>query len=707
MEPKEQSFQKVGRYELIRKIATGGMAELFLARFTGPGGFEKRCAVKRILPQFAEDEEFTRMFLNEARVAAMFDHPNIAQIFELGTDEATGQLFIAMELITGMDLRGLMRLSRDRGQEVPAELAAFMMTQALDGLAYAHEFRDPDGHPMHLVHRDVSPQNILVSFDGAIKVVDFGIVKANTQEGHTQTGMLKGKIAYMSPEQASGEHLDGRSDVFAIGVCLYELITGVKPFRATTEIMTLKAILENDPQPITHFVPDCPIGIENAVYRSLMKRREDRFSSAREFQLELVRVLRSCPVPLDRHVLSEFVRSLPESDSGRFDSTVLKIPRAAGAEPQKSQAPSPTVPAPPPGGAHDEAWREEAAKAFRAALDGPPRPRTSVAPTGGIQSTGRLPPADDFPRAGSLTGGRPAQAAPAQPMASPLGVTTDSGIFARAVMEKDDSVARAAGIGGKLPLPLVLGGVGVLLAAVIAFFIVRSEERPEVVPMPVEVAAKTPAPTLKPSPSPTASAAAASPTPEKSPPPSPSASAAPIASAPPSPSPSPSKVERERPERERHPDGPGQEKKGEKHGGERAAGSAGRLTLATTPRGLTVKLGEKTLGTTPLESIDVPPGKHNLTLSNAKLGIMKIVSIEVKKDQLTTQTVAIGKSVLKVNSRPWADVFVDGQSVGKTPVQRPVYEGRHEVKLVNPESGERIQIIEVGANEEREVKVKF
>ncbi len=712
MDPKEQSLQKVGRYELVRKIATGGMAELFLARFSGPGGFEKRCAVKRILPQFAEDDEFTRMFLNEARVAAMFDHPNIAQIFELGTDESTGQLFIAMELITGMDLRQLMRLCRDRGQEVPAELASYMMAQALDGLAYAHEFRDPDGQRLHLVHRDVSPQNILVSFEGAIKVVDFGIVKANATEGHTQTGMLKGKIAYMSPEQATGEPLDGRSDVFAIGVCLYELITGVKPFRATTEIMTLKAILEHDPQPITHFVPECPMGIENAVYRALQKRRDDRFASAREFQLELLRVLRSCPVPLDRHVLAEFVKSLPESDSGRFDSTVLKIPRHVGGEaaaPSPSRAPEPASSAPP----GEEAWREEAAKTFRAALDGPPRPRNSVAPTGGIQSSGR-PITGDMPRLGSLTGGRPAPSgsqspSPAAPMASPVGSGTDSGIFARAVLDAGDDVARAAGISSGKTVPLALGGIGLLVAALVVFAILRNaDDHPDVTPMALEVPAKVP--TLSPSPSASASPVAPSPTPSA---PSPSASAAalvsnkpaptPSPSAPPSPSPTP--VVSEKPDKERRE--PGQERKGEPRRGGSERGGGGHLTLATTPRGLTAKLGEKNLGTTPLEAVDVPAGKHTILLSSPKLGISKTVVVEVKKDQLTTQAIAIGKATIKVNSRPWADVFIDGQAVGKTPLQRPVYEGRHEVKLVNPDSGERIQIVDVGSNEEREVKVKF
>ncbi|MCA9551560.1 MAG: serine/threonine protein kinase, partial [Myxococcales bacterium] len=260
----EDTVQRIGRYEIVRKIATGGMAELYLGRFTGPGGFEKRCALKRILPQFAADQTFQRMFQNEARVTAMFDHPNVVQVFELGQDDK-GQFYIAMELVNGMNLRQLMQLARDTGQAIPPELAAFMMVQALDGLAYAHAFRDPDsGEPLHLVHRDISPQNILVSYEGAVKLVDFGIVKGSSISGETQAGMLKGKVAYMSPEQASGEPIDGRSDLFSIGVCFYELVTGHRPFQGANDIMTLKSILDDPPTPVTHYVPDLANGIEHA-----------------------------------------------------------------------------------------------------------------------------------------------------------------------------------------------------------------------------------------------------------------------------------------------------------------------------------------------------------------------------------------------------------------------------------------------------------
>lgn len=253
MEP-AASFQKVGRYELIRKIATGGMAELFVARFTGPGGFEKRCALKRILPQFTEDQEFSRMFLNEARIAALFDHPNIAQVFDFGVDESNGQLFMAMELINGVDLRHVLRLVRERGVRCPPELAAYIVAQALDGLAYAHGFHDDSGRPLNLVHRDVSPQNILVSFEGAVKLVDFGIactrigrLSGTLTAKQTTAGSRQGRPSYAAPEllRASPYHidrLDDRADLYALGATLWCLVCGAPPFVADNDVALLDAI---------------------------------------------------------------------------------------------------------------------------------------------------------------------------------------------------------------------------------------------------------------------------------------------------------------------------------------------------------------------------------------------------------------------------------------------------------------------------------
>lgn len=692
MEQPEQSFQKIGRYELIRKIATGGMAELFLSRFTGPGGFEKRCALKRILPQYAEDAEFTRMFLNEARVAAMFDHPNLVQIFELGTEEATGQHFIAMELISGMDLRQLQRLCRERGRDFPAEIAAHLISQALDGLAYVHEFRDGHGTPLNLVHRDVSPQNILVSYEGGIKLVDFGIAKATVIEGHTQTGMLKGKIAYMSPEQASGEPIDARSDLFSLGAVLYELVTGVKPFRAANEIMTLKAILESDPQPVTYFVPDCPVGIEHTINRALAKRREDRYQNARAMQVDLLNTLRSCPVTLDRHVVAQFVKSLTEGETDRFDATQLKIPRvvagseATGIGPRFAAGQAMPV---------DEYWRREAAAVFQEALDTPSGRRR--APT---HTMGSSPP------------GVSSSAPRAMPMAPPIAMAnhsasgTDSGVFPHPSVDlsmiNEASVTRA----GPSRTPVYIGGGALVLAALVIATAVALDAPSEptiISALPVaELQAPTheraaPPPPVAPTPPPRDPVVAPSPTP--------------------TPSPAPDRVETKhkeaapaphpREERTSHRRNDDRRNRREREREAAPSSAGGKLTLATVPRGLVAKIGDKTLGRTPLEAVDVPLGKSTVSLVHAKLGIARSLSIDVKKDQHVKESITIGKAILKVNSRPWAEVYVDGQLVGKTPLQRPVYEGRHEVKLVNPDEGERIQIVDVAGGEERDIRVKF
>ncbi len=326
--------ERIGRYEVIRKIATGGMAELYLARFHGPGGFEKRCALKRILPQFASDEKFTRMFLNEARVTAMFDHPNLVQIFELGEDDK-GQFFIAMELINGLNLRQLLHMCMEKGLIIPPELAAFMMAQALDGLAYAHEFKDPEtGEPLNLVHRDISPQNILVSFEGAVKLVDFGIVKGASISSETQAGMLKGKASYMSPEQCRSGAIDRRSDVFSIGILLYELTVGRRLFQAETEFAIISKITSGGFPPPTSVHANYPAELEAIVMRALQLTPQARYNTARELQIELEEFAREYKLSISSARLANFMEDL-------FDDEARKWPT----NPSITDHPNPPAPA--------------------------------------------------------------------------------------------------------------------------------------------------------------------------------------------------------------------------------------------------------------------------------------------------------------------------------------------------------------------------
>src|SRR5690606_14435031 len=209
--------QKLGKYTLLRKIAQGGMAEIFLATQHGAGGFQKQLVIKRILPHLADDKKFVEMFLDEARIAAQFNDPNIVQIYDLG--EADGQYFIAMEYIDGHDLSQIIERAMEFGKRVPGPIAAKIIRDGLNGLHYAHTFRDPQtGEALKLVHRDISPQNLLVNNRGVVKLVDFGVAKAKPSSSKTQTGAVKGKFSYMAPEQIAGETLDARCDIFAIGI---------------------------------------------------------------------------------------------------------------------------------------------------------------------------------------------------------------------------------------------------------------------------------------------------------------------------------------------------------------------------------------------------------------------------------------------------------------------------------------------------------
>ncbi len=277
-------MQSFGKYQLLKKLATGGMAEVWLARQTGIEGFNRTVVLKRILPHLAEDPEFVQMFLNEARIAAKFNHPNIAQIYDLG--ETGGTYYIAMEFIHGEDLGRVMRKAWSTGQWIAQPLAIRIVAACCEGLYYAHAKTDEQGRPLKVVHRDISPQNILISFDGSVKLVDFGIAKAADLPSLTKSGAIKGKFAYMAPEQAAGKVLDHRSDIFAIGLVLYELLTGVRPLKRDSEIGTLQAALECAIEPPS-VVAEVPSDLDGVVMRSLAKSADDRYRDARLFQMAL------------------------------------------------------------------------------------------------------------------------------------------------------------------------------------------------------------------------------------------------------------------------------------------------------------------------------------------------------------------------------------------------------------------------------------
>ena len=279
----------LGRYRIVDEIGIGGMASVHLARMDGPGGFQKWVAIKKIHPHLVEDESFVQMFLDEARVAARISHPNVATVFDLGKHEDT--YWIAMEYLHGEPLREVMRRTEELGTAMPPEIACRVIADAAEGLHAAHELLGKNGEKLGLVHRDVTPHNLFVTYDGVTKVVDFGIAKFSSRMSHTRAGTLKGKLAYMSPEQVHGEGIDRRTDIFALGVVLWELTTGQRLFRMESDLDTLAKVQEcNVPRPST-LIRGYPVDLEKIVMKALAKNRGERFRTARELSRALQSLL--------------------------------------------------------------------------------------------------------------------------------------------------------------------------------------------------------------------------------------------------------------------------------------------------------------------------------------------------------------------------------------------------------------------------------
>jgi serine/threonine-protein kinase len=276
--------RNIGRYEVIARLGSGGMAELFLAR-TVCDGLEKRLVVKRIRRERANDPEFVQMFVDEARVAAGLDHPNVVQIYDVG--RADGEYFIAMEYLRGRNLIEVMRAARRSGAGLQLQPMLSIATGVCAGLNYAHEKRDFDGRPLGIVHRDVSLQNVMVTFEGTPKLIDFGIARVASPRVETAVGNIKGKFGYMSPEQCRGLPVDRRSDLFSLGVVLFELVSGRRLYRERSEFETLKKIIEGKVPSLIEAAPWVPPALDQIVTRCLQKTPEERYASARELQEEL------------------------------------------------------------------------------------------------------------------------------------------------------------------------------------------------------------------------------------------------------------------------------------------------------------------------------------------------------------------------------------------------------------------------------------
>jgi serine/threonine-protein kinase len=281
--------ERVGRYRLIDRMAVGGMAEIFLARQTGFEGFEKLVVLKRLRPELVAQPGFLALFLNEARLSAQLGHPNIAQIYDLGR-HGDGW-FIAMEYVFGRDMRRAAAKAESKGVVIPLVYAVKVAAEVAAALGYAHRKTDFYGRPLGIVHRDVSPENVVVSFEGTVKVLDFGIAKAAGAVETTRAGEVRGKLSYMSPEQCRAQALDRRSDLFSLGACLYEWLTGHKLFTGDSAADVLETVTAGRIWRPSYFVPDIPPVLEQIVMKALERDVRRRYQTATDFQLDLDRFL--------------------------------------------------------------------------------------------------------------------------------------------------------------------------------------------------------------------------------------------------------------------------------------------------------------------------------------------------------------------------------------------------------------------------------
>ncbi len=307
--------RRFGKYQILDRIAVGGMAEIFRARLDGIGGFQRSVAIKRIAPHLSTNHEFVDMLVDEAKVAGLLSHANIVQILDLGNVEQ--QFYIAMEFVNGRDLRQVLSRCSDKSITLPVPHAVFVLIEMLKGLEYAHNrqvMRGGKPVPLNIVHRDISPGNVLVSFQGEVKLTDFGIAKASVKALETRSGVVKGRFDYMSPEQASGAVVDQRSDLYSAGVLFYEVLTGRHPFRQVGELATLEAVRRGVFVPPSQVNPDVPYSLDLVVEQALRVRPEDRHQTAAAFKESLDRFFHDSGFIFSASTLAAFLRGLfPEA----------------------------------------------------------------------------------------------------------------------------------------------------------------------------------------------------------------------------------------------------------------------------------------------------------------------------------------------------------------------------------------------------------
>jgi len=473
---------RFGQYEILERISSGGMAELFRARLSGAEGFRKTVAIKKILPHIAGDEEFLAMFADEAKLAAQLSHPNIVHIFDLGKIESGGY-FIAMEYVEGHDLRSILHLARENGIPMPISLAVSIAAKVASALDYAHRRRGDDGTDLRIVHRDVSPANILVSNDGDVKLCDFGIAKASSKVSRTESGALKGKLPYMSPEQAWGMPLDHRSDVYSLGSVLFEMLAGRKLFTGDSEVAVLEKVRAGEAMAPSKVNPDVPPALDTLVLKALSREPSGRYASASDMLRELEGVLRTYEPPPSSGELAVYVRHLEAEDAARKEArardAALPPPPVPEAEPEPEGKPVPEAkPAP----------KKPAAAAAPSARKAE-RPKKEVRVP--VREEAAAKPATPPPKPAA----KPASQPPPKPAPKPGAAAPP--IFASALPETTEPEAqKRTRLYAMIAAAVVILAVGIVLLA--------RKPAPPAAPAPAPTAAATAPPAAAPTVAPTA-----------------------------------------------------------------------------------------------------------------------------------------------------------------------------------------------------------
>jgi len=341
---------QLGRYQVLKHLASGGIADVLLARASGLEGFARHVVIKRMKPELAKEERFAKAFLDEARISASLNHQNIVQVHDIG--EEGGSYFFAMEYIHGEDARTILAKVRERGEHVPLEIAVAIIMSAAAGLHHAHEKTSSQGEKLGIVHRDVSPSNILVGYDGSVKLVDFGLAKAAQRSTTTAAGTLKGKASYMSPEQCKGEDVDRRTDTFCLGIVLYELVTAQRLFKGPTEYATMAAVVDGEIPPPSRLRADIPPALDAIILRALARNKTERYQTAEDFRAAVEAFAVEYQLRTSNKALSDYLTRLfgqkPEPWQAGADVKLLDDKTMSGGDERGAAVAPPILPAKKP-----------------------------------------------------------------------------------------------------------------------------------------------------------------------------------------------------------------------------------------------------------------------------------------------------------------------------------------------------------------------